>query len=469
MATLVFESRFCTFEVPRGWDLVPGLGAVQRRSGGGGRSLVVMENWLDPPQNARDYAEAQKTMALRQLPGLVVVRDEELRDERFADAHVTVFRPPPVTGKAASRPIVQAQLVTANGPLVCALTLSGPEDEESFATLGQAVASFTVTSKEAVGTIKRTPLPVAAPAAPEAPKAVEEVQMVEAPLLGLRLPIPPDATFDETGGRIQLPGGATIEVQSLGLAGGAADGVFADALAKAMRQPGCRIMSWDKGETASGKPYWTLEVRCEQARNWGKPEIIVRRSVLIEDQGVLRFESMEGEGHAAAPAALLALVAGYRWLPPEQRRLAVREVWIDAVLDGPWSAASPGVYVRLAKPSLVVALQRLPKDLDARGFIEATAKALRDRPEVARITGDELTPGLWKGRQACRWTLDFEAAGDGKKAVRIACMEASKDLCIINVQGGDTQAVASLFARLLDAVRPEAMEDSPGVKGVKKP
>ena len=143
MAFQRFESRFCAFEGPAEWRVVPGLGMVDDSDGNLDRSVVVMENWVDPPQNASDYLETQKEMLGQEKPETEVIGEQTLDSRQLSEGVLVTFRTPFPGGGGA---LLQKQLVAVEGPLVCTLTVSGLEDDTTLwnELCNPLLGSFTV-------------------------------------------------------------------------------------------------------------------------------------------------------------------------------------------------------------------------------------------------------------------------------------------------------------------------------------
>ncbi len=109
-----FESRFCAFEGPATWRIVPGLGMVDDSNQELARSAVVMENWVDPPQNAPAYLEMQAITIKEERPETEVIDEQGLDSQHLSEAVLVTYRTPVPDDGA----LLQKQLVAFEGPLV---------------------------------------------------------------------------------------------------------------------------------------------------------------------------------------------------------------------------------------------------------------------------------------------------------------------------------------------------------------
>ncbi len=89
-----FESRFCAFEGPTKWRIVPGLGMVDDSNQELKRSAVVMENWIDPPQNASAYLVTQVKTIKEERPETEVIDEQSLDSRHLSEALLVTYRTP---------------------------------------------------------------------------------------------------------------------------------------------------------------------------------------------------------------------------------------------------------------------------------------------------------------------------------------------------------------------------------------
>src|SRR5262245_29462096 len=120
MASTVFETRFCRFEPPPGWVPMPLVGVLEKRSNEPCRSAVVMENWLDKPMKAQEYAAVQKAALQEHAPAAEFMEETRYTGAGLTDAHALRFR---TTAKGGIK--LRQELITAvEGPLAVSLTLT---------------------------------------------------------------------------------------------------------------------------------------------------------------------------------------------------------------------------------------------------------------------------------------------------------------------------------------------------------
>jgi hypothetical protein len=442
MQPLIVESRFCRFQVPWNWTPAPGLGAIQERKPGAARSALAVENWLEQPKTASEYATAQQEMLRAHDPGIQLLDQKPIASRELGDAHFSVFKVP-VAGGADLR---QEQLTVANGPLVCSLTLTaGAGDREAWEEIfPDALRSFEIPAQPWAAAIRREPL---APAMSEPPRKTAGISEE----LQLAFPVRPGWTFEAPRGSLRHVSGAEITLRRTGLSSDAPDGLFAEALARIGKTSTHMPRAWDQGKTPEGFPFYLLESISVIRKTWGPPETLVLREAFLRDEAALEIRLQCREGDAEALAAFGELVSSYTLLPPEQRRLRLRLPWIDLQLQGPWTEAAPGLYLR--QPDvLFLAARSLPNAQGRRRQGEATAAGVKARPDFGQIAKEESAEGPWKGWDAYRHAIDFVATDGSARSFRGSWLERGKDLHEITLLGPATPETEEIFRQALQAV-----------------
>lgn len=440
------ESRFCRFQVPASWKVIEGTGAVEDRPSGPRCSAVVTECWVDPPTPARELAARQTELAREMLAGFEVVKEEPARAVRFTEAWIGTHR----TASAGSS-LLQHQLTVATGHLACCLTLSGTEaDKPRWSPIFAEIAtSFEIPAAASLGSVRRQPLllPVASP----------DDRLGLMSRLQLLAPVPTGWSLDDTTLTLHEPRGAEITFRAAEPAGVALDQVFATSLSRLAREPGTRVSAWDQGVLAGDRSWYAIESVQGAARTWGPADERLRRQVLLDDEGVIEVTLHARAGDTGSLQTLSLVAAGLRRQPPEERRLQIREPWVPAVLHGAWRETSPGVFMLLAPPRALVVAARLPSPLGLRALADREAAGLANQPEVALVHRRELVEGVWKGRQAVRYSLDYQTPDATGMALRGAWLDAGDAACHLQVRGEDPESVDRLFLQLLEAVEPHRM------------
>jgi hypothetical protein len=406
---------------------------------------VVTECWVDPPTPAREFAARQVELARETLVGFEVIAQEPARTARFADAWIGTHRAASVGG-----PLLQHQLTVVSGHLACCLTLSGAEPDKPrwSPVFAEIASSFEIPAATPLGPVRRQPLlPVAPP----------DDRLSLLSRLQLLVPVPATWSLDESALTLHEPHGAEIVFRSAEPAGVALDQAFATALSRLAREPGLRVSAWDQGVLAEDRGWYAIESVQGAARTWGPADERLRRQVLLDDEGVVEVTLHARAGDTGSLQTLSRVVGSLRRQLPEERRLRIQEPWVPAVLQGAWQETSPGVFMHLAPPRALVAATRLPCPLGLRTLADREAAGLRSQPEVARVHRQELVEGVWKGRQAMRYSLDFQTQDATAVALRGAWLDAGDTACHLQVRGEDAEAVDRLFLHLLEAVEPHRM------------
>ena len=444
MPPTFFESRFCRFEIPAGWAPVPGLGAAENRSSGTGHSAVVVENWLTEPTSAAGYAAKQKEMLQPEGARITLLEEKRMSGGAFGDAHWMAFRSTGPGGAA----LRQEQYLAVEGPLAACLTLSGPEPEGDLwaRAFDPILRSFAVTARDWLREIVRVPLLAAGAASGVAPGA-----RVRAPRLQVELPVPAGWRFDDGACALRSGGGAEIALRRAGLPASSPDELFADALARAHRDPSLRPRRWDHAFTPQGWPYFALGAVSTTTQTWAKTGAQIVWEVFVRDESALAFRLQAGEKDEEAKAALTQVVSGYAMLAPDLRRIRTEVPWLRVELAGPWHEAGPGIFVRAARPSALVAAQRFPTRMGLRKFSEAAARALRTSPGVERVVREEMREVNWKGVALQRYALEFVGAAGASGLARAAWFEAGEAVFSVTVRGADAE---DLFRSCLESLQP---------------
>ncbi len=450
-AWTTFASRFCSCEVPASWTQVPGLGAVENRDKGFRSSVAVTENWLEPAVTARAYADKQVELLQQEVRGVEMVKNEALPDGRFDDSWLVVLR---TRGPDGER-FLQRQLTAVCGNLVCCLTFSGLErDTREWAEICErAHTTFTVNGREQLRTVRRDALLASGPAATTS-------SLTPLPLQQVAVPLRAGWTADAAAGTLRR-GDATITVTNRGF-GGSPDQLFGEALARAVREPGKAPQTWDTDKPPEGVRF-ALETAAESRGTWvGKP-VAVERRVFLEDTGaILELGLSCKAGDTEAFEAFAAVVQHHPQLEPDARRLRLSESWLPVELKGPWAATSPGLYMRMAHPVLLLGLQRVATPQGLAKHAATMSQALRGQPEIASVSRDESAEGSFKGLRAVRHTLDCVTRDGEPLAFRTAWLEVGQEVCSIELRGADTAATEQLFRNLLESLEPAALRGTGG-------
>lgn len=447
MASNIFETRFCRFEPPSGWIAMPLVGVLEKPSKEPSRSAVVMENWLDKPLKAQEYAAAQREAVQAHAPGAEFVEETKYSGAGLSDAHALRFR---TAAKGGAR-LRQELIVAVEGPLAVSLTLTGLEsDAANWSRLfGGILGSFAITAAPWARAMERFAL------APKDPKSAGP--STAAPALQMTVPVAAGWKLDAEAGTLRSPAGAEITIRRSGLPAASPDELFSDALVRAHRNPDVPPRRWDRGVTAQNFPYFALESATVQAGNWVKKDPVVVREIFVQDHGPAAFRLQAPESDAAAFEALNAAAFGYDILPPAQRRLVLRESWLRIDLAGDWTPLGAGAYVKPSEPVAILMAHRIPASPGLKAYAENAVRALGTAPEVQAVVRQESREGPHKGVPAWRYSLDFTGAAGAPVSLRAAWFEAGGALYALTVRGQTGKDTDDLFGRALEGVDAEAL------------
>jgi hypothetical protein len=442
MQPLIVESRFCRFQAPWNWTPAPGLGAIHERKPGAARSALAVENWLEKPKTAAEYAAAQQEMLLAHDPGVQLLDQRPVASTELGDAHFCTFKIP---GEAQAD-LRQEQLTVANGPLVCSLTLTASaSDSEAWEEIfPETLRSFEVPARPWATVIRREPLAMVPPTRPEG----------NAEALQLAYPVRPGWTFDAEQNCLRHASGSEITLRRSGLSSDAPDALFAEALARVGKTSSYVPRAWDKGMTPAGFPFYSLESTSVTRKTWGPPETMILREAFLRDASALEIQLRCREGDVEALAAFGELVLSYTLLPPEQRRLRVQSPWIDLHLQGPWTEAAPGAYLRQSDSILFLTVRSRQNTQGRLRHGQSATERVKARPDLRQISKEESADGQWKGWDAYRHAIDFTATDERARSYRASWFEMGKDLHEITLLGPATRETEEIFLEALQAVRP---------------
>jgi len=451
MAT-VFESRFCRFELPAGWMVLPGLGAMETRASAARQSAVVLENWLEEATTAETFGKRQREFLARERPGISLIEEKPLSGAAFRDARWVALRAPGAGGVT----LRQEQIFAIEGPLAVSLTLTASEKdpekrEKSFETVRR---SFEIRHGQTLRQLKREALIAGEPPAPAPART-------SVPHLQIALPVPAGWRLDVSTGTLVSSQGAEISIVRSGLPANAPDELFAEALAAALRDSAVRPRFWDHGPTAQGFEAYALESAAVATGTWVQKEAAIRREVYVQDAGAVVFRLKASDGDRAAKAALAQVVGGYELLPPADRRLRVTVPWLPVELSGPWQAGGPGIFVRAALPSLTLTAMRMPAIQGAEKFAAAAADALKPAAPGVRVAKEERKQASWKGITLYRYAVDAVAPDGEKTSTRATWFASGDSVCFVIVRGSEAEA-EPLFGQCLDQLRPGESEPRKG-------
>ncbi|HEX4494908.1 MAG TPA: hypothetical protein VIE43_04485 [Thermoanaerobaculia bacterium] len=450
MQPLIVESRFCRFHAPWNWTPAPGLGAIHERKPGAARSALVVENWLEKPKTAAEYAAVQQEMLLTHDPRIQLLDQRPVASRDWGDAHFCIFKIP---GEAKAD-LRQEQLTVTNGPLVCSLTLTASaSDSEAWEEIfPETLRSFEVPARSWAAVIRREPLAMVPPTRLEG----------KAEALQLAYPVRPGWTFDADQNCLRHASGSEITLRRSGLSSDAPDALFAEALARVGKTSSYVPRAWDKGVTPTSFPFYALESTSTTRKTWGQPEIMILREAFLRDESVLKIQLTCRDGDAEALAAFGELVLSYTLLPPEQRKLRVQSPWIDLHLQGPWTEVTPGAYLRQLDSILFLTVRSLQNTQGRLRHGQSAIERVKARPDLRQISKEESADGQWKGWDAYRHAIDFTASNERASSYRASWFELGKDLHEITLLGPTARETEEIFLEALQAVRPSGTPPKPG-------
>jgi hypothetical protein len=427
---------------------MPLVGVLEKPSKEPSRSAVVMENWLDKPMKALEYAAVQREAVKAHAPGAEFMEEARYSASGLTDAHALRFR----TTAAGGARLRQELIVAVEGPLAVSLTLTGLEsDAGTWSRLfGGILGSFSIAAAPWARTIQRVSF------APKEPKSTGPSS--SAPALQMTVPVAAGWKLDADAGTLRSPAGAEITIRRSGLPAASPDELFLEALVRAHRSPELRPRRWDRGVTRQNFPFFALESATVQAGNWVKKEQLAVREIFVQDHGPVVFRLQAPEGDTTSFEALGAAAFGYDILPPAERRLALRETWLRIDLPGAWTALGSGAYVKTSEPVTIVTAHRLPATPGLKAYADNAVRALSTAPEVQSVVRQESREGPHKGVPAWRYSLDFTNAAGTPSSVRAAWFEAGGAFYALTVRGQTGKDMDDLFARSLDGVDADALK-----------
>jgi hypothetical protein len=440
--TGVFESRFCKFEAPPGWLVLPRVGVLENHPAGPQRSAVVMENWLDAPERASDFASRQVAILEQEAPGLEVLRRGAAALRGVSDGFSIWLRSRASDGTR----LLQELVAAVEGPLAVSLVLTAPESDGPAwqRIFGGVLGSFSIPAAEWSRAIARGGIIVPAERSPERTQKVPGLQIV--------VPVPPGWTFDAQAACLRSPSGAVLSGQRGGLPSLAPDELFCEALSRLQSDASARIRRWDRGELPGGRSFFALEALSGSTGTWTKTGGRLVREVFVQDEGLIAFRLSSDEADSGAVSGLFAVVSGYEMLPPAERMLTVDEGWWKAELPGAWLAGGGGVYVLPSAPARVVAAQKAPLALPLKEFADHAIRQVRNAPDFVETIRDERRDVSVRGVTGVQFFFDYVSQEGSRTATRSLWAEGSGSLYGLSVRGPVGPETDDLFARVIAGV-----------------
>jgi hypothetical protein len=442
-----FTSRFCTFEAPADWRIVAGLGAIDGRDETRQRSAAVIESWVDAPQDAPTYLDSQLEVLTKVESEIELVEKRSLDSGNLSEALLATFRTPLPDGRA----LLQKQLVAVEGRLICTLTVSGLEDDQTLWNeyCNPILGSFDVPARDWSGQIRESDNVLTVET--EHPPS----EMHDLPGLGLAIPAPAGWEVSPDG-TLRHEGGAEISIRRSGLPAGTAEECFAEALERYSSTTGAKPSAWQRGETTDGGSFWAVDAISTREKTWGPPDRHLHREVYVDDEGVLAFTLDCPEESVGPIEDLGRVLEGYRWLEPERQRLRLGEPWLRAELKGKWTAAGPGMYIGADPPGTMVLVQQIGKDANLADLIDAQIDATRRAPEVVLVDTEARDEGILQEYDAVRYSLDFKDAEGQSVSLRTCWLDTPESRYVVNVRAAASETAEATLRTLLDGFSPEA-------------
>ncbi|HVR06581.1 MAG TPA: hypothetical protein VMW75_00915, partial [Thermoanaerobaculia bacterium] len=487
-----YESRYCTFAVPDNWVPQPPFGYAEPGDDEGRLSAQALERWLPKATTAAAHAARLKEL----LPALYSAF-ELVGEGRFPAAAAP--SPGAVTARggwtskaaaaAAGNPAAESGreggegrfltfkyrngdheaaiarvIYLLRGPLACELTLSGSvaaSPERDRERLWDGIAkTFSLRGLELLSRLElgRPLFSEGLQAAILAGPRRQPTAMQKFPRAGVALPPPAGwEVAEEEGDAVLRRNEAEIRLRRpVGVAGG--DGNAGAWFAWRMRQlqdSAGLVLGCERGKLA-GVPYAAvLHDEKAQTRSWSTA---AARRTLELFRGTQPPQWWALRAHESAMPdlrpVLEQLVAAAETLPPEEWQLKLAEPWIDFTLEGPWQAASPGLYATLTeRQPLFAHLASAESKLALATLRPQAVASLRRGAALERVDAENEVLGEWRGYPALRYSLDGASRRAPAVSVRAVWLAPERRLYSLYVQGAGANVADPLFLGLLEAIR----------------
>jgi hypothetical protein len=446
-----YESRYCTFAVPDAWAASPPFGYAEPGEDVGRMSAQALERWLAEPVAAAAYAGKHKQILPALRPGYELVTEGKHATAGPGDAYALTYRFRDEEGD----PALARTILLAHGPLLCELTLAGPDGEnrERDRLFGAIAATFTLRGMEFMSKLKDGPLlggarPGAAASEPAAPRT-------PFPQTCVTLPIPPGwEAADEDGDAVFRRGGSEIRLHRVLGSDGGVEAWFKRRM-RQLQATGSFLLGCERGELGRRDYAALLFDEQGQGRTWNSAAVKRTLELFVRDRQPLLWSLRAHESVLEDQRQVLeSLVAAVEFLPPAEWRTKLAEPWIDYTLEGPWQSPDPGLYVDLSKPPSFIHLAREKSALPLAALRPAVVESLRKGAALKEITAQEDALGSWRGYEALRYSLDGVAKDATTMSVRAAWVATERGLHSLFLKGAHPAPVDSLFAEMLEALRP---------------
>ncbi len=399
---------------------------------------------------AEAYARRQKEMLPAIYDEFELIQEGRHESDGPGDGYSLGFR----FRDDADEKLVAKTIYLTWGPIVGELLLLCPhaarrDRDRLFSAVEK---SFALRSVEFLPRENKGPLlgelpPINSASAPSLPKY---------PLACVALPTPQGwtAASSENGEIVFSKGGTEIRLQR-SLYHGARSDAWSRERLEQLRASGSLILGFEQGQCSRG-PYTALlfDERA-LARTWktsGDHQTL--ELFLADQQPLLWILRAPQASFPESRSDLEQLIAATSFLPSAQWETRLAEPWIKTTLRGPWRPEGAGLYLCTSGSPLLLQVDCREKSpsLDK---IQSTCNtdAFRKSYGVETVLSASEAKGLWKDRDAFRFSLDGLSADYAPVSLRAGLFLSDRLLYSVVVKGRESRTVDALHLELLEGLR----------------
>lgn len=413
-------------------------------------AVRITEQPLERAVTAEAYAKHQKQLLPSIYDELELLQEGSHKSSGPGDGYFLGFRFRSDTDEM----LFAKAIYLTSGPVVGELLLLGPEDSsrEKDRCFGAIEKSFSLQAMDFLAKETRGPLLGALPAI----NLTSDPRPRKYPLACVAIPTPPGwaAASSEDGEVVFAGSGAEIRLQRSLNYGDRSEAWYQDRLEQ-LKASGSLVLGFDQGHCSRG-PYAALLFEDKAlARTWKTSVSQQTLELFLADQQPLLW--MLRAPQASFPGCrsdLERLIGATSFLPPEEWETRPAEPWLATTLRGPWQPQGNGLYLRTSGAPLLLQTDRREKSpsLDK---IQSTCntEAFRKAYGIETVFSASEEKGLWKNRDAYRFSLDGLTSDYAPVSLRASWFLADGILYSIAVKGGDSRAVDALQLELLEGLR----------------